>query len=140
MLLCVKDMSRSSRTSVSNWDTKDTEHGIRRRKPGESFTYSKSQARERSPQLAGGSDSECHGVESSAKADRKFPDALLARNRERSCSAKMSPGLEDWRQQYQSHSPRTGWGRSYRYYLYILLNMPDNFSNDVELVMSLVIP
>ncbi|KAH7859476.1 hypothetical protein Vadar_001626 [Vaccinium darrowii] len=107
-------MSRSSRTSVSNWDTKDTEHGIRRRKPGESFTYSKSEARERSPQLAGGSDSECHGVESSAKADRKFPDALLARNRERSCSAKMSPGLEDWRQQYQSHSPRTGWGRSYR--------------------------
>ncbi|XP_058186794.1 uncharacterized protein LOC131303792 isoform X1 [Rhododendron vialii] len=111
-------MSRSGRTRSSKSDTKedypgDTQHGIRRRKPGDSFCYNKSQTRKHFPQLDCVSDSERNGVEYSNKSDREFPDAALAWNRDGSYSTKMSPGLEDRRQQYHSHSPRTGLGRSY---------------------------
>lgn len=117
-------MSRSGRTRSSKSDTKeeypgDTQHGIRRLKPGDSLCHNKSQTRKHFPQLDNVIDSERSGVEYSNKSDREFPDAALAWNRDGSYSTKMSPGLEDRRQQYHSRSPRTGLGRSYGYYLYL---------------------
>ncbi|KAL7241807.1 hypothetical protein ACSBR1_014400 [Camellia fascicularis] len=106
-------MSRSGRTCVSKWDQPrlfpgDTEYGIWLQNVGESVHNKESQSGRDYPELAGCTNPELYRVECNNE------DEILEWYGEGCYMTKMSPGLDHWRQQNYSHSPRNGRGRSDR--------------------------
>ncbi|KAA8547011.1 hypothetical protein F0562_003440 [Nyssa sinensis] len=114
-------MSRRGRKHISKWDLKEVpQHSLGDVQyddwPGKGSEFVLNKEPEpvcRSPDIAGRNDPKWYGVEANNKDGREFSNATMAWDEDGSYSTKMYPGLDDLRQNSR-HSPKSGWGRSYR--------------------------
>lgn len=114
-----REARRSASKRTSKWDVKEV-HKFPPKNREESDWHGKT-VEPSNDTMATNDLKHLRGIKGSDKDDRfnnedysHFSEPQMGFARDGSYNTKMSPGLDGWRQQNNSHSPRTDWTRSRR--------------------------